>query len=86
MVWAITSKTGSPIPLDPERSPDGNVVRIGTTPTAMPLVLVLVPDDLAKAREHGVPSLYQSHFVTCPDANKWRRSPTQRRSSERSSS
>ena len=58
--WAITTK-GSHIPLDPEPTPAGNLVLI---------------DGIARHPTLGedVPYLqYISHFVTCPDAERFRR-------------
>jgi hypothetical protein len=86
IVWAVTTKTGRAIPLDPTPGPEGNVTIVGRSPRDCPLVLVLSPEELALAREHGVPRLYVSHFATCPDAAKWRRKPPVRGvRSERSS-
>jgi hypothetical protein len=72
VVWAITSKTGAAIPLDPNPIADGNVVRIGTATRGAPLVLVLTDEELGRARKQGVVQLYRSHFASCPDADRWR--------------
>ena len=70
--WAVTSKTGTSIPLDPGVFVDGNIVEIGTAIRGAPLVHVFVVDDLVHARQHGEPALRRSHFVSCPNAAIWR--------------
>lgn len=75
IVWAVTSKTGARIPLDPDRHPNCNVVVIGSANGVVPLVLVLTNEELARAQSYGVTALFRSHFASCPDADKWRRQP-----------
>ena len=75
VVWAITAKTGSKIPLDPHTSPSGTIAVIGTSHvTGQPLAHVFTQADLALARAHGTPALFTSHFATCPQADAWRKS------------
>jgi hypothetical protein len=76
IVWGRTTKTGSKIPLDPERVPEGTIAVVGTHTEGGPLVLVLGLKDLAPAREQGVIELYRSHWASCPDAEKWRQPRT----------
>jgi hypothetical protein len=76
IVWAVTSKTGAVIPLDPQTFDNGNVVRIGTATRGAPLVLVLTTEELALAQNHGEVALYRSHFASCPDAGQWRQPRT----------
>jgi hypothetical protein len=67
ILWAITV-TNSRMPVDPTPVPDGNVVltRIdGGTPVAT----VLAPGEMLL----DSPPLYVSHFVTCPQADQWRK-------------
>ncbi|MGH3476019.1 MAG: hypothetical protein ACRDQD_04190 [Nocardioidaceae bacterium] len=63
--WAKTAM-GKAMPLDAEPSPNGNVHLHGD------VAVVLVADDIGRVRATGA-RLYLSHFVTCPDAQKWRR-------------
>jgi hypothetical protein len=69
IVWAHTEK-GKMMPLDAEPSPVGRLRKITIEPDGAPLVHHLtmkeIPTNTART--------YVSHFVTCPDADSWRRS------------
>lgn len=69
------------MPVDPEPHEDGNVLlhRGGPVPTAV----VLGPIEIHERRERDAkfarhwesqPRLYRSHFVDCPQAERWRAS------------
>lgn len=77
--WGVTTKTGRPIPLDLTTSPEGNIAVVGVAPKGQPLVMVLTPEELARAKQYGTPALYTTHFVTCPDATKWRHDQQRKR-------
>jgi hypothetical protein len=70
--WAVT-QLGRRMPLDHGLHPDGRVAVVGATENGTPLVVTLGVDDLALVRELGTPKLRRSHFQTCPDADRWRR-------------
>ena len=67
VIWAKVWVTGSPIPLDPEPVPDGNIVL-----RHKPYVEVLSTSQIGQAKKEKSP-LYVSHFATCRDGDKWRR-------------
>jgi hypothetical protein len=74
IVWAITS-SGKRMPVDAASSPIGNIMLVSPDGSIEepPSALVLHTEaDMA-----GVPpeQLHLSHFVTCPKAANWRRSP-----------
>ena len=66
------------MPLDPEPTPDGNVVKTGNFAksrqgTEMPVVEVRAAEmQLFSAEEHSE-SRYLPHFVTCPNAKAHRK-------------
>ena len=61
MVWVVTDK-GKRMPLDPEPTADGNVVRTGEQTVRY-----------LTAGEAWTGLRFTSHFATCPDAAKHRR-------------
>lgn len=66
--WAVTD-SGKRIPLDMDPAPDGNLEPINKLPDGT-LVVAVVP--LAAAiPAHDDRRI--SHFVTCPQADNWRR-------------
>lgn len=66
ILWA-TSPTGKRIPLDANPHPDGTVQLDAA------VARVLKDAELHYARSVAVgPTLYLSHFATCPDAKQWR--------------
>lgn len=69
--WAKTLNDKA-IPLDAEPSSAGNIVLTERTDPAAPLARVLAGADLFDARAVGT-ELWLSHYVTCPDSDKWRR-------------
>lgn len=67
--WVITNAKGRRMPLDPEPVPDGNVW-IDHIEGGVPVVEVaLTHDDVPRS----VALTYVSHFVTCRDADSWRK-------------
>jgi hypothetical protein len=72
VIWAET-EAGKRMPVDPEPAAKGNV-RLHERPDDVPLAVVLKPADL-----FGKTGLHLSHFVTCPDADTFRRRPRPRR-------
>ncbi len=75
IVWAITDKI-APMPLDPLPVENGNVEIVGRASLAphiaRPSVRVRKKADAASLLDEPV-LLYVSHFVTCPDAESFRR-------------
>lgn len=67
--WAVTTANRKRMPLDPEPVPDGNVwvdhMEMGT-----PVVNVVLSHDEVP---RSVPLTYQSHFVSCPQRDEWRK-------------
>lgn len=64
VLWARTVKGSKGIPLDPDPEPGGNVkLRRGKDGALEAEVVEARPDVW----------LHQSHFVTCPQADQWRR-------------
>ncbi len=68
VLWAKVHITETPIPLDPDPVKDGNVVLL----PKRPYVEVASTKQIAQAKKDGT-LLYVSHFVTCPDQDKWKR-------------
>lgn len=73
IVWARTI-TGRRIPLDLEPATDGNV-RLGLI-GGEEVALVLTGGELAAAQIAG--PVYRTHFQSCPNAAKHRRTPRPR--------
>lgn len=61
ILWAETLN-GRRMPLDPEPREDGNVMVVDGIATVL-------PGDVER-----IPPLYVSHFVTCSDASRFRKS------------
>jgi len=61
IIWAITAATGRSMPVDADPVEHGNVVLESVD--GKPLAFV---------GQAGEPR-YVSHFVSCPEANRWRR-------------
>jgi len=68
IIWAVTTK-GKRIPLDADPVADGNIVIIGMTLHRDPLVSVGLTHGDVPAGEKS----YVTHFVTCKDADSWRK-------------
>ena len=65
--WAVTT-TGKTMPVDAEPVPDGNVVLVEQEGDwTQPMVRVLGKDESTDEDR------YVSHFVTCPQREKWRK-------------
>lgn len=67
VLWLMNNNTKKMAPIDREPSEDGNCL-VGVT-----MYQVLTKDALLAHRADGIP-LHKSHFVTCPHADKFRRS------------
>ncbi len=65
VVWVRTT-TNKDMPVDPEPRDDGNVVVTGGGPLVDHCTVLIIPHPERSPR-------YVSHFVTCPHAEKWRR-------------
>ena len=65
VIWAVTD-SGRRMPLDANPIVKG-VSAIGTG-------RLMLRNDGQTLRAHTVSELYQSHFSTCPDSDKWRES------------
>lgn len=78
ITWAITER-GLPMPVDSEPVEGGTILlshrRVGEPPT----VLYQDPEQIEQLRaqharsQAGPLRLFVSHFATCPDARRWRR-------------
>lgn len=68
IIWAKVWITGTPIPIDPDPVPNGNIVMR----SRRPYVEVASTNQIKDAKKAGL-DLYVSHFVTCKDGDKWRR-------------
>lgn len=69
MVWGRNIDTGKGVPLDPDPTPDGNLVRVddATYGREIPVRFVRKNEQLAADAQR-----YVSHFSTCPDAASFR--------------
>ena len=70
IIWSETI-TSRLMPLDAEPVKEGNIV-LGLRKNLPPLALYQTEQQLERLREKGE-LLYMSHFVTCPQASKWRK-------------
>lgn len=69
IAWVVTAAKGNRMPLDPQPVDDGNVWVIEQPEHFPPVVgVALQHSDIPVGTE-----TYVSHFVTCKDANKWRK-------------
>jgi len=66
VIWALTAAAHTPIPIDPDPVPTGNLV-LEQHPKVVAPVAVFVTQETAGAVR------YVSHFVTCPQAGRWRK-------------
>lgn len=77
IVWARTS-SGRRIPIDNQPTLEGNIVlsveQIAPAAKAV-TAAVLSGADLEAERAKPGARLFRSHFVTCPDAERFRRRP-----------
>lgn len=67
MRWALTDK-GRGIPLDPEPVETGNLVLADEAADGRPIVRYV-----RKGEDTGIQPRYVSHFVTCPEAESFKR-------------
>jgi len=67
IVWAKVHITETPIPLDPDPVPNGNIVLL----RKRPYVEVASTNQIKDAKKNGT-DLYVTHFVTCPSGDKWK--------------
>lgn len=64
--WARSAASGSPMPIDAEPTPEGNVVYTGELVAGAPFVQVL-----GKGERDDRPR-YMPHHATCPQGREWR--------------
>ena len=64
VLWAVTER-GRPMPVDPDRVPNGNLNLLDDEHGGAPLAVVVKPDPAVER--------YVSHFATCPQRGDWRR-------------
>lgn len=64
ILWAITG-LGRRMPVDAAPHPDGNLVMVYDAAAGHWRAEVVSTD--------AAPDLHRAHFVTCPDADQWRR-------------
>lgn len=84
ILWAFTTASGERMPLDEKPSATGNVVvHISEEQPPRLMAGVLTRGQVDGARLDGK-TLYRSHFVSCPDAARHRRSPNKTRRWRRS--
>ncbi len=69
-LWWVLTEGGRRMPLDPDPTPQGNVIVTGQD-ARPPVVKVLGGSPLAQARASGR-DMYTSHFATCPSAEQRR--------------
>lgn len=71
--WAVTQASGARMPLDTLATPSGNlrIVAWREDGHRMPTPVVAINPEAALAL---TPYAYTSHFATCPNASKHRRS------------
>lgn len=65
IVWAETEK-GRKMPVDLDATPDGNIELRDRGRNRAPLAIYVKASDDGELR-------FTSHFVTCPQANRWRK-------------
>jgi hypothetical protein len=70
ILWSETT-TGRRMPLDYTPTTDGNII-LGLRKHLPPLALVQTQQSLERLRHRGE-LLYTSHFVTCPQSERWRK-------------
>lgn len=68
--WARNVVTNKGLPLDPDPVENGNLVLVdmGSDSEELTVRYVKRGEDVGNAQR------YQTHFVSCPDADNWRRS------------
>lgn len=66
IMWAVSAKTGSRMPLDRDPVDNGNVVLDGNRASYLSKADAAAPNLLGEAR-------YVSHFATCPQAQAHRK-------------
>jgi hypothetical protein len=71
MIWAVTP-AGARSPIDYEPSEQGNVLLTSPEGLGQTLAVVLSKGGLGLARSRGM-QLRTSHFVTCPDRERFKR-------------
>ena len=69
IVWARTAFNGTPIPVNPDPTDDGNLLVELFGEGDRLVATVLPPGDVRITEE----TTYTSHFVTCPDGDQWRK-------------
>lgn len=69
-MWARTAK-GKNMPLDPDPVADGNIFVIRHDADGTPTIAVALSAEEVPPR---VEERYVAHFVSCPDADAWRKS------------
>jgi hypothetical protein len=65
ILWAISTASGKPIPIDPQPVDNGNV-RLGRNARGEITASVL-------GRHEAGPGMHVSHFATCPNRDRHRR-------------
>jgi hypothetical protein len=68
ILWAKTVK-GKRMPLDPDPVEDGNIWIIRAEPDGPVISVALASEGVPPLVQHR----YVAHFVTCPDADAWRK-------------
>jgi hypothetical protein len=69
--WVRTARTGTPQPIDPDPSADGNLELIGRSEDGYTIcrVVPLIERDELLAAGHA---LYMPHHATCPEVGRFR--------------
>jgi len=73
MIWCVTEKNGSRIPIDVEPVPDGKLIKVRVDPNGDRIVRHLTRDEAAREQKIDGPLRYNAHFATCPNADQHRR-------------
>ena len=72
VLWAVSARTLKAIPLDWDPHPEGNVRLDWVGDRGTPQATTLTDSELEEARRVGE-TLRRSHWVSCPDAERFRR-------------
>lgn len=70
IIWTETN-TGKSMPVDATPTKDGNII-LGMRHQLVPLAMVQTVQQLERLRAKDE-LLYVSHFVTCPQSKRWRK-------------
>lgn len=73
IVWAVVQASGKRIPLNPQPAADGNLAVTGFSAKGVPFI-TYDRGQLELGEEPVTDDRYVTHFATCPNARRHRRS------------